>query len=103
VVRVEIHDCWAMTHTISSRDPELIGRWFAEHAAQLMTADARMNDCRLHIWPQDHAEMELIRSSHEEWQMDQDSLLALAGHILQVSKDLAGREEMTTAARERGL
>lgn len=80
-MRVEIQDWNGYGYTISSRNPALVGEWFAEHAAHLMTADSRMQ-IRIQIWPQDVEESKLIGAQHLASPMTQDGLLALADTIL---------------------
>lgn len=87
-MRVEIWDNVGQMRMITSCQPRLIGDWFAEQASELMTADARMQDCRLNIWPQTREEIKTI-GEHREVRLDQDGLLQLAEKILEASKALA--------------
>lgn len=89
-MRVEIADWNGQPYVITSRNPELVGAWFAEHAAHLMTADARM-EVRIRIWPQDHTEMDLI-GQPDQALLTQEGLLKLAEVILDASKKLADLE-----------
>jgi hypothetical protein len=51
-VRIEIQDNLAVSHVIDSADYDLIGRWLAEKARLIMSADARYNHpVKLDIWP----------------------------------------------------
>jgi hypothetical protein len=89
-MRVEIDDDYAYRHQIDSFDPELIGRWFAEHAKILMSANSTFGNCRMRIWPSTNEESKLI--GHQEIRMTQDGLLKLAEQILDVSKKLGDLE-----------
>jgi hypothetical protein len=89
-MRVEIVDWVGQPYTITSRKPELIGKWFAEHAGNLMSADNRAA-IRINIWPQDIEEMKLI-GKDSVTPFTQDGLLALAERILEASKKLGDLE-----------
>lgn len=88
-MRVEIYDQVMRNHTIGSKNPRLIGEWFAEHAALIMSADAR-DMAQIRIWPEDEEEMEMFRNGHRNpLRFKQDDLLFLAEQILDYSKKLA--------------
>jgi hypothetical protein len=89
-MRVEIYDWNCQAYTITSRDPKLIGEWFAEHAQSLMTADARA-EIQIRIWPQDQQEHRLI-GPDQVTRFTQDGLLHLAQVILDASQKLAELE-----------
>lgn len=92
-MRIEIDDSDCYRHQIDTADPELAGRWFAEKAKLLMSADARWGQCKLRIWPSTHDEMKLI--GQQEMTLTQDNLLAFAQHILEVSGQLGELEGKT--------
>ena len=92
-MRVEIYDDMAYVHRIDSDDLQLIGRWFARKAQLLMSADARMGDCRIHIWPESHDEIKLIPEYHREVRLTQEALLSLASSILEVSQLIGDQED----------
>jgi len=88
-MRIEIYDPNMQSHTLGSKNPRLIGDWFAEHAARLMSADSR-NLTQIRIWPEDEEEIKLIGNA--SWlavRFSQDGLLYLAEKILDASKALA--------------
>ena len=80
-MRVEIQDWNGYGYTISSRNPALVGEWFAEHAQHLMTGDSRMQ-IRIQIWPQDADEAATIGAQTMTSPMTQDGLLEFADKIL---------------------
>lgn len=86
-MRVEIYDCNGQVYGITSRDLDLIGRWFAEMAPLMMSDNTRINHpAPLHIWPQDQEESKLI----PDWQtrdrrFTADEILALAEHLTKIS------------------
>jgi hypothetical protein len=85
-VRVELWDGCGRTYIIETLDPGLVGRWFAEWAPRLVTADSRM-ETRIRLWPTDQAEMtQLGLNRQQEYRLDQDGLLLLAQEILDASK-----------------
>lgn len=87
-MRIEIHDCMGYCHAIDSTDLELIGRWFAEKSKIIMSANTQVNHpAPLHIWPSDKAESDLIPVWHRQTQFTQESILALAGYLTQVSAE----------------
>jgi hypothetical protein len=94
-MRVEIQDGDGQGYTITSGDPALVGQWFAEHSAHLMSADARYQ-ARMQIWPSTAFEYEILSSPRRLQALDskftQDSLLALAQHILDASARLGELE-----------
>jgi hypothetical protein len=98
-MKVEIDDDNAYRHQIDSADPELIGRWFAEKAKLLMSANAMWGNCRMRIWPSTNTESKTIGQGIEA-RFTQDSLLSLAGQILEASKML-GDLESAAARHER--
>ena len=64
-MRIEIDDSDCYRHQIDTLDPELPpGRWFAEKAALLMSANTQWGECRLRIWPSTQAEAKTI-GQHE--------------------------------------
>lgn len=95
-MRVEIADANMQPHMIDSADPELIGRWFAEKALMLMSADCRMMPYRISIWPQTPREQEIlsgpVRLQVIESKFTQDSLLVLAQSILDAAAKLGELE-----------
>jgi hypothetical protein len=91
-MRIELHTDDAYVFQIDSWDLDLIGQWFAEHAKILMSANARMGDCRMRIWPSTYDESKLIPEYHREVHLTQDDLLDFAGHILAVSQKIAERD-----------
>jgi hypothetical protein len=97
-MRVEIDDDNRQRHQIDSFDPELIGRWFAEKAKLLMSADTRWGDCRMRIWPSTLDEAKTIGNPLNDVLFTQDGLLALADQILQASKKLGDLESARARA-----
>ena len=94
-MRVELVDWNGQPYTITSRDPELIGRWFAEWAPRLMSANTRMQT-RIQIWPTDEDEFKALGApAVHTYMLNQDSLLALAQMILDAAARLG---ELETAA-----
>lgn len=91
-MKVEIWDMVRRAHTITSRDPRIIGDWFAEKAAEIMSADSRMQECRIVVWPETHEECQLVGMASEQLSFTQDNLLYLAQKILEVSQKLADQE-----------
>ena len=91
-MRVEIYDEVMRGHTIGSKNPRLIGEWFAEHAELIMSADARTM-AQIRVWPEDDEEMSLIgRQLHARF--TQDGLLVLAQVILDAAAKLGELEAM---------
>jgi len=85
-MRVEIPDYYGYMHVIDSADPGLIGKWFAEKAQVLMSADTGFNHpVSLDIWPATEHER-LTIGKHSIRPVTSDSLLELARHILNVSE-----------------
>jgi len=92
-MKVEIWDWNRQVWSITSTNPTTIGAWFAEMADRLISADARMQDCRIHVWPQTHEEHDMLRSGNRtEYRFTQDDLLALAQCILDASAKLGELE-----------
>jgi hypothetical protein len=87
-MRVQIITCDGLSLSIDSHDPKLIGAWFTEHANLLMTADARMQENRLLIWPRTHEEFGAL-GAQREYRFTQDDLLELAQSILDASAKMA--------------
>jgi hypothetical protein len=100
-VRVEIQDWNGHGYTISSRNPALVGEWFAEQAAHLMTADSRMQ-IRIQIWPQDADEAKLIGAQSLSSPMTQDGLLHLADCILTAAARAGELESAPATICDRG-
>ena len=90
-MRVEIDDWMRQRYTIDSGNAVTIGKWAAEQFSKLMTADARLQDCRIQVWPSSPEEAELI-GQPPRYKFTQDDLLALAEVILEASKRLADKE-----------
>ena len=67
-MRIEIRDDMCWSHVIDSADYELIGRWLAEKAKLLMSADARYNHpFHVDIWPSGathDADIEVIKQAN---------------------------------------
>ena len=89
-MRIEIDDWLCQRRTIWTSDPQLAGKWLAEQARDLTSADARLGHCKLRIWPTSHDEQQHI--GHHELPMTQDALLDLASGILAASQTLADAE-----------
>lgn len=87
-MRIEWDDHMGQQHSITSKDPVTLGRWFYEMGCYLMSADSRIQGTRITIWPMDRADMELIGSVHKEISFTQDDLLEFAQSIL----DLAAKK-----------
>lgn len=93
-MRIEIWDGNSYAHVIDSADLDLIGRWFAEKAKLIMSANARFNHpAQLHIWPSGLAESDLIPAWHRNKRLTQESVLALAGHLTQISATLPHEDD----------
>lgn len=86
-MRVELIDPAGYCRSITSSDPELVGRWFAEHAPKVMSADCRL-ETRIRIWPENEQDHELLRHAGKGYPFTQDALLELAQVIL----DAAARQ-----------
>ena len=87
-MKVEIWDGVGRAYVINSADFDLIGRWFAEHAKLLLSADARYNHpVQLHVWPDTAEESQLIPVYHRQSKVTQQSILTLAEHLLKVSAE----------------
>lgn len=88
-MRIELADANMYAHVIDSADAETIGRWFAEKAELLMSADVRMMPYRLTIWPQTPREQEILSGPERlkaiEARFTQDSLLELAQRIIEAA------------------
>lgn len=96
-MRIEIRDCLGQSYNCDSRDPCIIGAWFAEHAQLLMSADTRMMPYPLYIWPSDKREHDILsgpgRLQVIEAQLTQDGLLGLAQVILDAAARLGEMEQ----------
>jgi hypothetical protein len=96
-MRIELQDCNGHGYQCTSSDPATIGRWFAEHAELLMSADARVMPYPLYIWPQDAREQEILsgpaRLQAIQARMTQDGLLELAQVILDAAARLGELEK----------
>jgi hypothetical protein len=88
-VRIEIYDSVMRSHVIGSKNARLIGDWFAEHAALLMSADSR-ELTQIRIWPEDDEEIRIVGGHARNLRFTQDDLLYLAEQILNASKALGG-------------
>ena len=79
--------CWS--HVIDSADYELIGRWLAEKAKLLMSADARYNHpFHVDIWPSGAthaADIEVIRQANMPVRSG-DGLLEFIKGLLRLSE-----------------
>jgi hypothetical protein len=91
-MRVEWNDHVGQQHSITSKDPVTLGRWFYEMGCYLMSADSRMQGTRITIWPMDKADMELIGATHKQFAFTQAALLEFAQSILNLS-DRKGAQE----------
>lgn len=96
---IEIDDWLCQRRSIWTQDPELAGKWLAEQARDLMSADSRLGPCQIRIRPHTHAERAAI--GEHELPLTQDALLELASHILAASQAIADREERELRAREK--
>jgi hypothetical protein len=77
---------------IDSKSLPLIGEWFSEKAALLMSANTRVNHpMRIDIWPSTHDEVQLVGHAARSMKFTQDDILAFAGHLLAVSAELGKR------------
>lgn len=93
-MRVDIYDDMGYTHRIDSRDLKLIGQWFSEKSALLMSADTRINHpVRMDIWPEYPEEVQLVGGNQRTLRFTQDDVLEFAGHLLSVSSELGERYE----------
>ena len=90
-MRIEIYDPVGYCHTISSKNARTIGDWFAEHAAKVISADARMQS-RMRIWPDDEDDLKILRERGRTFCFSQDDLLYLAEQILNASAEIGARE-----------
>jgi hypothetical protein len=91
-MRIELDDAFCMRHAIDSSNPELIGKWFHEKAALLMTADSRMQVMRIAIWPSTEADYALLKDAHIPKTMHTaDEMLEFVGGLLRIS-ELMGNE-----------
>jgi hypothetical protein len=88
-MRVELYDESGYLHRVDSADYELIGRWFAEKAQLLISADCRINHpVSLDIWPSGastQADMEALRQAHLPIR-SADGLLELVKGLLRLSE-----------------
>jgi hypothetical protein len=92
-MRVEIVDGMCYRHSIDSRSLPLIGQWFAEKAALLMSANTRVNHpARIDIWPEYSEEVQLVGNTQRTMMFTQDDILAFTEHLLNVSTELGKRE-----------
>lgn len=95
-MRVEIYSPDGQPFSITSSSPRLIGDWFAETSKHLMSADSRMQDVRMQIWPQTREEMDFLKKAQGSsdvrmlW-LNQDELLHLAQSILEISEAMANK------------
>jgi len=78
-----------MMHSIDSSDYELIGRWFAEKAKILASADTRINHpIEMDIWPSgpsSEADLEVMRQGRLPIRST-DGLLELVQGLLRLSE-----------------
>lgn len=94
-MRVEIWDSNAYSHAIDSADLDLIGRWFAEKAKLILSADCRYNHpAQLHIWPSTLDESKLIPEWHQHTRFTQESILSLAEHLTRISADYPHEDDL---------
>jgi hypothetical protein len=85
----------AYMHVIDSSDLELIGRWFAEKAKLLISANATYNHpVRLHIWPVTSQEQKLMADWAGDGKFTQDTILSLASYLTNISADWPHAETM---------
>jgi hypothetical protein len=75
----------AYMHVIDSADLDLIGRWFAEKAKLLISA--YNHPVRLHIWPTTPQESKLMGQWAGDRKFTQESILALASYLTNISAD----------------
>ncbi len=85
-MRVELFDGCGYCYQVDSMDYDLIGRWFAEHAPLVMSADVRVSP-GLRIWPTTPEESKLIPAFHRERKLTRDGILALAEHLTNISAE----------------
>jgi hypothetical protein len=90
-MRVEIWDWSRQAYRIDSANPATIGKWFAEISGRLMTADARMQDCRIMVWPESQEEFAPLQRQRY-YTYTQDDLLELSQAILDISAKLGEME-----------
>src|SRR5713101_232997 len=50
--RIQLIDWFGATYSISSSDPDLIGRWLAEQVAKFVNVNAMLGHIRLTVWPE---------------------------------------------------
>ncbi len=94
-MRIEIDDSNSYRHEIDTNDPILAGKWFAEKAQLLMSANYAYGQCKLRIWPSTYEETTLI--GHHEIKFTSDALLELGNHILNASKQMSINERKRNA------
>jgi len=91
-MRVEMRDSTGHPHVIDSADPGTIGRWFAEKAEVLMSANIQFNHpVSLDIWPSTDHE----RNTIGQWSIQPltaDGVLELTSHLLNVAGKLQEME-----------
>lgn len=68
-MKIEIQT-YNQVFTCDSGDPDLIGRWFAEHAKTLMSANAAMMPYRVYIWPSSEREQNILSGPERLRMMD---------------------------------
>ena len=88
-MRIEIRDDMCWSHVIDSADYDLIGRWLAEKARLLMSADTRYNHpVQVDIWPSGAthaADIEVIRQANMPVR-SADGLLEFIKGLLRLSE-----------------
>lgn len=92
-MRIEWSDYMGQQWSITSKDPVTLGRWFVEMGKYLMCADSRIaGSSRIYIWPQDDADLELIKASGKPIRFTQDDLLEFAQSILDLAAKIGEQE-----------
>lgn len=92
-MRIEIFDATNLSHSISSRNPDLLGQWLVETLSKLATLDTRYQHTRINVWPDDEEEMKFLFWEQGRMQRaNSDLILQWAEHLTHLSAEMAEKE-----------
>lgn len=65
--RIEIIDWYGSCWSITSSDPETIGRWLVEHVRKFVSVNSAMGDIRMRVWPMPSGTVDAQGKDEYDW------------------------------------
>jgi hypothetical protein len=91
-MRITIVDAMNTPIDIQCADPAILGPWLTWAVRQVMTADSRMQHCRIQVWPVSQEEFKMIPDYARNGAFNyltQDYILDWAKHLTDLSAEIA--------------